>query len=223
MTQMTPQATLLGNLSGQELKTMVSTSELQKTKGTVRTFALRSCNTTCFISFNISWWMEKHTGQRSYHHTVRYDDMMGHDYDWCVCVCVFSFFTSSQREPSSGIMKTEAWTPMKRNMRCVCVCVCHWVRPKASHLGWDIQSDLRMCNDDFFCHFHRGRKQSWSTSSSSWAKSSPSCLSSPALWPSRKGSVQFSAFAKLSDGYYFSSGNFCGQETHSPTCFTPWI
>lgn len=34
------QATLLGNLSGQELKTMVSTSELQKTKGTVRTHTL---------------------------------------------------------------------------------------------------------------------------------------------------------------------------------------
>lgn len=30
-------ATLLGDLSGQELKTMVSTSELQKTRGTVRT------------------------------------------------------------------------------------------------------------------------------------------------------------------------------------------
>lgn len=29
------QATLHGNLSGQELKTMVSTTELQKTKGTV--------------------------------------------------------------------------------------------------------------------------------------------------------------------------------------------
>lgn len=31
------QATLLGDLSGQELETMVSTTELQKTSGTVRT------------------------------------------------------------------------------------------------------------------------------------------------------------------------------------------
>lgn len=31
------QATLLGDLRGQELKTMVSTTELQKTRGTVRT------------------------------------------------------------------------------------------------------------------------------------------------------------------------------------------
>lgn len=35
----------------------------------------------------------------------------------------------------------------------------------------------------------RVRKQSWSPSSLSWAKSSPSCLSSPALWPSRRGFV----------------------------------
>lgn len=77
---------------------MVSTSELQKTKGKVRThmFTLNSRDTPCFIC------------------------LISADESLCL-LCVFSFFTSSQREPSSGITKTEAWTPMKLNMRCVCV------------------------------------------------------------------------------------------------------
>lgn len=38
-----------------------------------------------------------------------------------ICVFVFSFFTSSRRERSSGILKTGAWTRTKLNMRCDCV------------------------------------------------------------------------------------------------------
>ncbi len=55
MTHMISQATLLGNLRGQELETMVSTSELQKTKGTVRTleYKLNSFNSSCCI-FSVS-------------------------------------------------------------------------------------------------------------------------------------------------------------------------
>lgn len=38
-----------------------------------------------------------------------------------ICVFVFSFFTSSRRERSSGILKTGAWTRTKLNTRCDCV------------------------------------------------------------------------------------------------------
>lgn len=38
-----------------------------------------------------------------------------------VCVFVFSFFTSSRRERSSGILKTGAWTRTKLNTRYDCV------------------------------------------------------------------------------------------------------
>lgn len=77
---------------------MVSTSELQKTRGTVRThtFTLNSGDTPCFKC------------------------LISADESLCL-LCAFSFFTSSRREPSSGITKTEAWPPMKPNMRCVCV------------------------------------------------------------------------------------------------------
>lgn len=45
------QATLLGDLSGQELKTIVSTTELQKTKGTVRThYAIPERTALCEVS-----------------------------------------------------------------------------------------------------------------------------------------------------------------------------
>lgn len=48
-------------------------------------------------------------------------DQRKHSFLWtvCVCLCVYSFFTSSQQGPSSGTTKMGAWTPMKPNMRSV--------------------------------------------------------------------------------------------------------
>jgi len=98
--------------------------------------------------------------------------------------------------------------------------LCDWVRPK-----WRLcTSTYDMC----FCCF-RVRKQSWSPSSSSWAKSSPSCLSSPASWPSRRGFVysDFPHFALWISGIYLNSWFYCfrtlsRQRTASQTSQSWW-
>lgn len=197
MTQMTPQATLLGNLSGQELKTMVSTSELQKTKGTVRTFTLPASSVK-YQSMNlfVDWW------SNILLILFHYDDVMGDNYDGCVCFQFLHRLTARAliRDYEDGSLDTDE----AEHEVCVCASVSVPLSetesepPQFRHPAWSLQKWQFFF---FLNYFHRGRKRSWSASSLSWAKSSPSCLNSPALWPSRKG--------------------FVHQPTH--TCFTPGI
>lgn len=120
------------------------------------------------------------------------------------CVCLVSSQAHS-KGPYQGLRR---WKPGYQ--RSWTWGVCHWVRAEAARLSlvWAPHADLHSC-------FSRERKQSWSISSSSWAKSSPSCLSSPALWPSRKGFVQFSALFTFILLLIFTSGSCPRQQTHS--------
>ena len=97
---------------------------------------------------------------------------------------------------------------------CVCVCVC---------VCWCLCVCVLFSLSSTCCSFSRGRKRSWNPSSSSWAKSSPSCPSSPALWPLRRGFVHLSAFFTLI--LLFISYNYLGRQhpNHDPeSCTGPF-
>lgn len=69
----------------------------------------------------------------------------------CHCYFVSSFFTSSRRERSSGILKTAAWTRTKLNMRCDCV-------RRSNVRAERCASDGVMYNFKIFFEFPQGKK-----------------------------------------------------------------
>lgn len=118
---------------------------------------------------------------------------------------MFSFFTSSQREPSSGITKTEAWTPMKLNTRCVCV------RDQKQASSVQTSSLSPACLTRSFA-FPQGKKAE---------------LKRFIIELSKEFSIlsQFTSFVAIEERVCqtFQCSYFCsGQPTRSPTYFTPW-
>lgn len=83
-------------------------------------------------------------------------DCQNHEDDYGVYWCVYSFFTSSQRGPLSGITKMEALIPAKLNMRCVCMSLCETKSPPPPPRPVYISSLSLTCWSRFL--FFQGKK-----------------------------------------------------------------